>query len=506
MSDTKYPKRTSLEGLVGEIFKLVSRGATPEQWAEWLRVPLEHAAADGNIDLFKALIGAGADGGAGWKGCEGRTLFDAAARGGNAEVVSALVAAGAQPDVNVVSAASGRSALFVAASLGHEDAARRLVLAGADVNFRDPGDGCDVLVKAAEHGCGELVNDLLIGGVDPNASRYRHLPENTALHIAAKSGFEGIVSSLLTRGVDKDVFNGCGYSPLTTAAEAGKLAVVNTLLAAGADIGRRDGAPLRSAAGGGHVEVMKAILGHGADVNAADEDNGGTALHAAAGNNEARAIEVLVEAGADIERESDGETPLCISVQAYNGSQATRALLRHGANYETRDLDGNTPLHLACFCQRPGLDEKVDLLLRSGADEAAVNNDEETPARMLESRDFATHCSSEELERAQLLLARAPNDRAWRRRSWLVMLGSRAFRAKAAGSDNGGFHGHRGDGGLSKMPRSENDGGGGDDMVVKVDNGHVIGFGGQDGGFGAVVVSLVGLELEGVFRKVVGFL
>lgn len=32
-------------------------------------VPLEHAAADGNIDLFNALIGARADGSAGWRGC-----------------------------------------------------------------------------------------------------------------------------------------------------------------------------------------------------------------------------------------------------------------------------------------------------------------------------------------------------------------------------------------------------------------------------------------------------
>ena len=134
MSDTRYLRRAPLEGLVGEIFKLVSRGATDEQWAQWLRVPLEHAAADGNIDLFNALIGAGADGSAGWRGCEGRTLFHAAAKGGNAEVVSALVAAGAQPDVNVVSAPSGLSALYVATDLGHEDAARRLVTAGADVN------------------------------------------------------------------------------------------------------------------------------------------------------------------------------------------------------------------------------------------------------------------------------------------------------------------------------------------------------------------------------------
>lgn len=76
-------------------------------------MPLEHAAADGNADLFNALIGAGADGRAGWRGCQGRTLFDAAARGGSAEVISGLVAGGALANVNVVSArAPKRSALY----------------------------------------------------------------------------------------------------------------------------------------------------------------------------------------------------------------------------------------------------------------------------------------------------------------------------------------------------------------------------------------------------------
>ena len=63
-----YPKRVCLEGLEIEIFKLVSYGATHEQWKEWLRVPLEHAAARGNLDLFNKLLEVGADGSAGWRG------------------------------------------------------------------------------------------------------------------------------------------------------------------------------------------------------------------------------------------------------------------------------------------------------------------------------------------------------------------------------------------------------------------------------------------------------
>ena len=54
MSGIEHPKRASLEPFIGEIFKLVSRGATPEKWAEVAWVPLEHVAVDGNADLFNS--------------------------------------------------------------------------------------------------------------------------------------------------------------------------------------------------------------------------------------------------------------------------------------------------------------------------------------------------------------------------------------------------------------------------------------------------------------------
>ncbi|CAB1105080.1 unnamed protein product [Ectocarpus sp. CCAP 1310/34] len=162
-TDTKthiYPKRVLLEGLEIEIFKLVSYSATPEQWKEWLQVPLERAAALGNRDLFYKLLEAGAYGSAGWRGCRDRSLIDAAAVGGNVDVVSGFLEAGAEPDVQVVSWSSKTSALCTPVRFGHEDVARRLVTAGADVNFVDPMRKSPAFAQATRAGYEQLVGDI----------------------------------------------------------------------------------------------------------------------------------------------------------------------------------------------------------------------------------------------------------------------------------------------------------------------------------------------------------
>lgn len=70
-------------------------------------MPLEHAAAEGDMELFTRLIEAGADSRAGWWGCKGRTLLGAAIQGGNEGIVVALLEAGAKPDVDIPIDAGG---------------------------------------------------------------------------------------------------------------------------------------------------------------------------------------------------------------------------------------------------------------------------------------------------------------------------------------------------------------------------------------------------------------
>ena len=499
---------------------MVSKGATRRQWKEWLRVPLEHAAVQGNHALVDKLLGAGANGSAGWKGCSGRTLLHAAAVGGSEGVVSSLLRAGAQPDVNVLlPPPSSRSPLYQATSSGHEAAARLLVMAGADVNFQDPVRGRTILHAAINGGHEQLAKELILSGADVEA---RNSFGSTPLLLAASRGLDGTVSVLLLRGVDKDAVNNNGRPALLLASGAagkGHAAVVETLLAAGVDVNTRCHlhrlSALDWASHRGHLPSMRVILRHGANVNSR-QAGGTSALHRAARHDRAAAVNALIEAGADVEIETnEGSTPLGLAAEG-GRSEALLALLQKGAFINAQDDAGNTPLSGACRSQRRGLAAVVDLLLIWGADETAKNNEGKTPADMLSQVPDGRSCSQADIDQARLLLARAPADRAWRRRGWLVMLRARASKARIASCDSIGSApvessdeaaaSRSGEG--RKVARTEGpasvESGEGGEAGGGVDN-IGAGSGDESGALRGAVGWLVGMKPEAVFRTVLEF-
>lgn len=123
-------------------------------------------------------------------------------------------------------------------------------------------------------------------------------------------------------------------------------------------------------------------------------------------------------------------------------------------------------------------------------------------------------CSQDDIERVRQLLARAPADQGWRRRRWLAMFRSRTPRANAnAGGEGAGGVNDAGSGAGEnrKMARIENslgvNGGEGGHASSGVDEAvhEMTGAAGNEV-FSGVVVRLVGLEPEGVFRTVLKFL
>ncbi|CAN0245586.1 unnamed protein product [Ectocarpus sp. 4 AP-2014] len=222
-----------------EIFKLVKDEATSKQWKQWLRTPLEHAAAKGNLDLFTRLIDAGAGGEPGWQGwghCCERTLLGAAAFGNKSDVmVQALLEAGETKYVNTRFGATRESALHVTVARGAEDASKALVTAGADPNLGNV-DGDSPLHLAAEAGHHRVIGILLLRK-GAQAADPRNSFLETPLHLAAAMGHTLCISELLMGGADKDVDDGKGETPLFKAAANNHLGAIQELLAAGADQG-----------------------------------------------------------------------------------------------------------------------------------------------------------------------------------------------------------------------------------------------------------------------------
>lgn len=112
---------------------------------------------------------------------------------------------------------------------------------------------------------------LLSGVTDINAEDHQG---RTPLYWAVLSNNEAIIEQLLAKGADVEV-NGRGRTPLLLATNHGCKTVVQQLLAKGADIelkNQRGQTPLMLAAECGYVAIMQQLLAKGANAEAKDQD------------------------------------------------------------------------------------------------------------------------------------------------------------------------------------------------------------------------------------------
>jgi ankyrin repeat protein len=180
---------------------------------------------------------------------------------------------------------------------------------------------------------------------------HNHEEYGRKLRRAAEEGRAHYVKALLRRRADVNYVRPSipGYvilapndTPLHAAAENGQKAVVDILIAAGADLNRRtvlehsgrrteDSAPIQVASQNGHEDILEALLLAGADVdlgNAIDD----TAVHMVASKGRKGALEILLRAGAQVNLQSwSGRTPLHEAV--VNGHEdIVKTLLAAGAD------------------------------------------------------------------------------------------------------------------------------------------------------------------------------
>jgi len=224
----------------------------------------------------------------------------------------------------------------------------------------------------AYFGVAEVVTELVRLGLNTDLKDKRG---RTPLSWAAGNGHEDVVELLLENEADADSKDTWyGQTPLSWAAGDGHEAVVKLLLENKANADSKDThgqTPLSWAARSGHEAVVKLLLENKADADSNDTWYGQTPLSWAAGNGHEAVVKLLLEnkANADSNDTWYGQTPL--SWAAENGHEAVvKLLLENKANVDSKDTHGRTPLSWAA---KNGHEAVVKLLLENKAD--ADSND-----------------------------------------------------------------------------------------------------------------------------------
>ena len=140
--------------------------------------------------------------------------------------LAAVVLAGREPD------------FFEACALGNRDRALALLSKDAKLVNAYSADGFSPLGLAVFFGHEEIARQLVVAGADVN-SPSRNAIRVAPLHSAVESGSLALVSLLLEHGARPDAVEFLEATPLHSAAARGSKEMVERLLAAGADPRRK---------------------------------------------------------------------------------------------------------------------------------------------------------------------------------------------------------------------------------------------------------------------------
>ena len=304
---------------------------------------------------------------------------------------------------------TGRASDFLriaAAAAGRGDLDTvRAVLAEKPVWIRRIGShGRTLLWEAAYRGRLELVEYLLDRGADIDACGCHFTPllvEISPYCAARYRGHEAVADRLIERGAATDIYTaaflgdreavveylereprlatadkpqhdaGLPATVLHYAVSAGRLDIVTTLLARGADPRPDSGWLIRFAIWRDRVDILRALIDAGADPTRAEMPRSGVSAEIAA-------VLAAHGAGVNVDHAEGGWPPLVFQARGDRGGNVDRVrdLLDRGADVNVRNHKRQTALHCAA---KAGFTDIVALLLDRGADVDATDDDGRTP-------------------------------------------------------------------------------------------------------------------------------
>lgn len=204
------------------------------------------------------------------------------------------------------------------------------------------------------------IEDYLKRGLNINTLNRRGY---TGLQLAIFDNDIEMVDFLIQKGAKTDDMS-CHF-----AAAMGRKEIVELLLKSGVDVNITEWSgrtPLHWAAQEGQCEIAELLIKNGANVNIQEE--GQTPLYIASGEGHFDLVKILLEHGADIELCFD-TTPFQIAC-AFENYEVASLLLENGANMDATDDDGRTALF---YAKVRGRNETIEFLLANGADENIVD-------------------------------------------------------------------------------------------------------------------------------------
>ena len=178
---------------------------------------------------------------------------------------------------------------------------------------------------------------------------------------AAEAGDIEAMKTLLGAGIDINIRDSKGLTPLTYSIFGGKLESVRFLLERGARIDNDNFyelSPLDLVAGIGALEILTLLLDYGGDVDLQGY-NGATALHHAIMMNQPEAVKLLISRDANVNLAADDCSCLHVAVQRTE-TEIASMLLEAGAQIDVFNIAHETPLHIAVASNNT---EMVNLLL-----------------------------------------------------------------------------------------------------------------------------------------------